>query len=326
MQRPNQGGAKGTVDDGLKSAGPDTRQAVVARWTSQPATCSRAAVLLRMATHGVCIAPRDACAYAAAALGNAKKSGAGAKGAAAPTTSAAAAGSKASSPAGAAGGGWPDRISLVALLDDLSECCSPRTSSLDEVSALEWRAEGASMAPDEECRSGALGWGDPLQRANGDLNPFRQAIPWEAIAETDVIREAIRVGTAWLVERAGDDPATGAGAGAGAAAGGDDTYDHDRVAEALEGLKATRAVLLREQVIRWRHACEARRDAGCVFQAASEGRPMELAKRLRLGALAGGLELKGEMEDGRAVGPLEAAVLGGHEECKRLLEEAGAPA
>ena len=55
---------------------------------------------------------------------------------------------------------------------------------------------------------------------------------------------------------------------------------------------------------------------------------MELAKRLRLGVLAGALEAKGEVGvvDGEAmaVGPLEAARLGGHRECVRVLEAAAA--
>ena len=44
-------------------------------------------------------------------------------------------------------------------------------------------------------------------------------------------------------------------------------------------------------VLFWRRAVEAKRDAGMVFKAASEGRPMELARRLRLGKLAGGLDM-----------------------------------
>ena len=71
---------------------------------------------------------------------------------------------------------------------------------------------------------------------------------------------------------------------------------------------------------------EAKRDAGIVFHAASEGRPMELARRLRLGKLAGGLDIKGTvtLEDGSSsqMLPVEAARLGGHDECVRLLEEA----
>ena len=63
-----------------------------------------------------------------------------------------------------------------------------------------------------------------------------------------------------------------------------------------------------------------------VFQAASEGRPMELARRLRLGKLAGGLGIKGTMtlDDGgsKQVPPLDAARLGGHDECVKLLQEA----
>ena len=84
----------------------------------------------------------------------------------------------------------------------------------------------------------------------------------------------------------------------------------------------------RRRLVRWRRAAAARRDAARMFRAAAEGRPLELAKRMRLGVLAGGLELKGEVEDGsaaggtRLAGPLEAARMGGHEECVRLLAEA----
>ena len=60
-----------------------------------------------------------------------------------------------------------------------------------------------------------------------------------------------------------------------------------------------------------------------VFQAAAEGRPLELSRRLRLGRLAGGLHMKGEVEDGagisRRVSPLEAAKLGGHDKCIKIL-------
>ena len=78
-------------------------------------------------------------------------------------------------------------------------------------------------------------------------------------------------------------------------------------------------------LMQWRHGWEARRDSELVFQAASEGRPLELGKRLRLGVLAGGLDAKGEVEDGaggtRLVSPLEAARLGGHDDCVKLLSE-----
>lgn len=76
-------------------------------------------------------------------------------------------------------------------------------------------------------------------------------------------------------------------------------------------------------VVRWRQAHDAQRDAGMVFQAASEGRPLELAKRLRLGKLAGGLNMRKHTlaSDGRPVcaTPMEAASLHGHEECMAVL-------
>ena len=75
---------------------------------------------------------------------------------------------------------------------------------------------------------------------------------------------------------------------------------------------------------------EAHRDAALVFKAASEGRPLELAKRLRLGKLAGGHHRKGYLlagdsgDNGECVTALEAAVRGGHVECEALLKDQGA--
>ena len=91
--------------------------------------------------------------------------------------------------------------------------------------------------------------------------------------------------------------------------------------DALVQLEAKRR---QGRMVVWRRAMEAKRDAGMVFQAAKEGRPLELGKRLRLGVLGGGLYANGEVEDGaggtRLVRPLEAARLGGHDECVKLLE------
>lgn len=47
-----------------------------------------------------------------------------------------------------------------------------------------------------------------------------------------------------------------------------------------------------DAIVRFRHAHDARKDAKIVFKAAREGRPMELAKRLRLGKLAGALAMR----------------------------------
>ena len=74
----------------------------------------------------------------------------------------------------------------------------------------------------------------------------------------------------------------------------------------------------------WRRGVEAKRDAGMVFRAAKDGRPLELGKRLRLGKLAGALDRKGVVTvDGheREVSSLEAARLGGHDDCVSVLEE-----
>ena len=72
-------------------------------------------------------------------------------------------------------------------------------------------------------------------------------------------------------------------------------------------------------LIRWRRAHEATRDAARVFIAARDGRPMELDKRLRLGKLAGGLEIKGKAFDGCMVSPMEASMMGGHMDCVKVL-------
>lgn len=75
----------------------------------------------------------------------------------------------------------------------------------------------------------------------------------------------------------------------------------------------------------WRRAREAYRDASCVFQAACTGRPLELAKRLRLGKLAQGHTRKGFLPTGHFVTPLAAAALERHAECVEVLRSHGAP-
>lgn len=60
-----------------------------------------------------------------------------------------------------------------------------------------------------------------------------------------------------------------------------------------------------------------------VFQAAAEGRPLELAKRLKLGRLAGGMGIVGPIGSGLLVRPIKAARFGGHDECVRVLEKCG---
>ena len=72
---------------------------------------------------------------------------------------------------------------------------------------------------------------------------------------------------------------------------------------------------------------EAKRDAGMVFQTAAEGRPMELAKRLRLGKLAGSMSTKTTTPDASMpmMLPIEAAMMNGHDECVQILTEHGSP-
>jgi len=68
-------------------------------------------------------------------------------------------------------------------------------------------------------------------------------------------------------------------------------------------------------MLRFRRAHEAHRDARLVFKAATEGRPLELQRRLVLGKLAGGLAsvLAHRMT------PLEAARANSNSECIALL-------
>lgn len=47
----------------------------------------------------------------------------------------------------------------------------------------------------------------------------------------------------------------------------------------------------RMSVIKFRRACHAHRDAAACFLMARDDRPLELARRLKIGRLAGGLEL-----------------------------------
>ena len=72
-------------------------------------------------------------------------------------------------------------------------------------------------------------------------------------------------------------------------------------------------------MLRFRRAYEAHRDARLVFRAASEGRPLELQRRLVLGKLAGGLDIVGEV-DGMMMTPLDAARAGGHVDCINVID------
>jgi len=74
-------------------------------------------------------------------------------------------------------------------------------------------------------------------------------------------------------------------------------------------------------MVLFRRAHEAHRDARLVFRAASEGRSLELQRRLVLGKLAGGQERLGEV-NGVMMTPLDAAMTGGHDECIKVLEYA----
>jgi len=73
-------------------------------------------------------------------------------------------------------------------------------------------------------------------------------------------------------------------------------------------------------VLRFRRAHEAHRDARLVFRAAAEGRPLELQRRLVLGKLAGGITKTSlYLHTGQHIIALEAALMGGHVQCVRLL-------
>jgi len=73
-------------------------------------------------------------------------------------------------------------------------------------------------------------------------------------------------------------------------------------------------------MLRFRRAYEAHRDARLVFRAASEGRPLELQRRLVLGKLAGGLDIVG-VGDGAMMTPVDAARAGGHDECITVMQD-----
>ena len=75
-------------------------------------------------------------------------------------------------------------------------------------------------------------------------------------------------------------------------------------------------------MLRLRRVHEAHRDAGLVFRAASEGRPLELQRRLVLGKLAGGATITRISPSGSRITPVEAATAGGHYDCVELLAEA----
>lgn len=103
-----------------------------------------------------------------------------------------------------------------------------------------------------------------------------------------------------------------------------------------------RASLHRQRaLLMWRRAHCANRDAVLVFKAASEGRPLELAKRLTLGRLAGALyrryprqshhlekkavvdQCGGEPESvAKMLTPMEAAEFHDHSECVAVLKHA----
>lgn len=67
-----------------------------------------------------------------------------------------------------------------------------------------------------------------------------------------------------------------------------DSQGNSKTADAIRSF-VPRMILQVQRLLRWRRAVEAKRDAAMVFRAAAEGRPMELAERVRLGKLADGL-------------------------------------
>jgi len=73
-------------------------------------------------------------------------------------------------------------------------------------------------------------------------------------------------------------------------------------------------------MVRFRRAHEAHRDARLVFRAAAEGRPLELQRRLVLGKLACDiLKTSLYLHTGQRMTAIEAALMGGHVQCVRLL-------
>lgn len=115
----------------------------------------------------------------------------------------------------------------------------------------------------------------------------------------------------------------------------------------LAGLQSMDPTTRRSALVRFRQGADAKRDAGLVMAAAANGRPLELAKRLRLGKLASGLEqarlvpastrvaaivrarARTQRHDPEVVcrvmarcTPLFAAVMNGHAQCADLLQAA----
>lgn len=73
-----------------------------------------------------------------------------------------------------------------------------------------------------------------------------------------------------------------------------------------------------QALVRHRVASDAQRDSSLVWRAASEGRPLELAKRLRLGVMAGGADRK-SASGGALLDSKQAAAANGHDGCAALL-------
>lgn len=91
--------------------------------------------------------------------------------------------------------------------------------------------------------------------------------------------------------------------------------------EAVLGLEAGRR---RGWLARWRRARRAHEDASRVFAAASEGRHLELAKRLELGKHAGGARARGMIRHGGRkidLAAIEAALIRGHWNCVQVLHD-----
>lgn len=179
-----------------------------------------------------------------------------------------------------------------------------------------WGLDGLrSLRGIMHARLGCAGWADIMSEYNNNLFHFK--LPMLQIIGG--LAQVGMIGWADGLLRRGVLPAATATGGEGGAY----SCAQARLSEVVDmfgGICAAR----RREIVRFRHASDARRDASLVFKAAAEGRPLELAKRLRLGKLAGGLERKGVLlsETGQAltVTPLEVARLGGHTQCVELLE------
>ena len=74
-------------------------------------------------------------------------------------------------------------------------------------------------------------------------------------------------------------------------------YGHSELVVLLRKAVRRRPLVLRQQrMIQWRTVLQARTDVRYIFRCSRDGRPLELERRLPLGAKAGGLQVQGKVD------------------------------